>query len=76
MRPLAPRTAQALAFIAAELAAGRPFPSFDRIAEHMSWRHPTSANHCLKRLMWDGYLWCSGDGRYVPLRYMRVTDGT
>jgi hypothetical protein len=37
-------------FVRSELRAGRPFPSSDAIAQHMGWKHRTSANDALRNL--------------------------
>ncbi len=51
-----PRQAEALAFIEAEVAAGRPSPSMSSIAKFMGWKNTISAHDCLTRLAGRGYL--------------------
>ncbi len=55
---LPPRQAEALAFIEAEVDAGRPFPSVSAIAKFMGWKNDVSAYDCLTRLAWRGHLSC------------------
>ena len=43
----APRRTQAFEFIQAEIAAGRSFPSAQSLANHMGWKHQSSARDCL-----------------------------
>lgn len=50
------RQAQALAFIDAELSAGRSFPTAAHLARHMGWKNSHSAVDCLHRLRLRGYL--------------------
>jgi hypothetical protein len=45
------QTEKVLAFIRAEIAAGRPFPTTAQIASHMYWKHPSSANDVMVRLV-------------------------
>ncbi len=58
MIKLPPRQAEALAFIEAEVDAGRPFPSVSVIAKFMGWKNDVSAHDCLMRLVWRGCLSC------------------
>ena len=63
-----PQRAKVLAFIQAEITAGRPFPGPTAIAQHMGWSQVGSAKHCLTLLIGDGWIkrtveTSDGDGR-------------
>lgn len=49
-RPLPPQRQKVMDYIAAELRGGRPFPSSDAVAQHMGWKHRTSADDALRNL--------------------------
>jgi hypothetical protein len=50
IRPLPRQMARVLAFIEAEVAAGRPFPSPSDIAAHMGWKNAVSGVDALRNL--------------------------
>lgn len=54
---------KALAFIRAEIDAGRPFPSRAAIARHMGWKNLSSAADALWALVRDGHLSAAQSGR-------------
>lgn len=57
----APSSSKALAFIKAEIEAGRPFPSRHKIAKHMGWSCKNSnISECLHHLAGYGLLRRSG----------------
>lgn len=47
---------EVLAFIQAERAAGRPFPSKRQICDRMGWKDESSVNDVFSRLVRYGYL--------------------
>jgi len=56
IRQPSPQRARVLAFIKAEIAAGRPFPSTRAIADHIGWARTESAANVLAALAVDGLL--------------------
>ncbi len=54
--PMTPQRRRVMAFIHAELDAGRPFPSMEQIAAHIGWRNSQSAREVLMSLAGAGYL--------------------
>jgi hypothetical protein len=46
----APQRKRAFEFIKGELAAGREFPSYGAIANHMGWKNSQSARDCVQSL--------------------------
>lgn len=63
----APQRQKVLAFLQEEIAQGRAFPSFAAIAEHMGWKHASSARDAVHGLMTlDGMVTCgTADGRII-----------
>lgn len=62
--PLPKQQAKVIAFIDAEIGAGRPFPSAEKIANHMGWRNAQSAYDCMHRLAWRGELWVTAAKKF------------
>lgn len=60
-----PKRARVLAFVQAELADGRPWPSTLAISRHMGWANYSTAHDALNGLMIDGQIRRNGssDGR-------------
>lgn len=52
----APRRHQVLTYVKAEIAAGRPFPSFKQIATAMSWASESQARDVINALVICGYI--------------------
>ena len=64
-RPLPPQRQKVMDFIAAELRAGREFPSKQAVADHMGWKSPLSAYDALQKLCFrDGVLTRDIRGQY------------
>lgn len=54
---LPPQRQKVFDFIATEIAAGRPGPSYAMIARHMGWKSTGSARDaCSKLVHYDGWL--------------------
>jgi len=64
-RPLPQQRQKVMDFIAAELSAGRAFPSAGQITQFMGWRQTGSAKDVLYKLTWyDKVLTRHADGTY------------
>lgn len=64
-KALPAKQAEVLAFIKAEIDAGRGFPDDEAISQRMGWRYPTSARDCLYKLQWRGHVRVRGPERVL-----------
>lgn len=65
-----PRTNEALEFIRGFVRLRKRFPRNDEIAQHMGWKHDTSATDCLMRLVAQGHIIRHEESRrYTHRRY-------